>query len=260
MGTVTKALSLLGHFTQLKPEIGLSDMTRLSGMNKATVYRLLTELQAQGFVEQVGNDRSYRLGPEVLRLAALREATVPMLSASRDILDRLSAATGETTHMSLVQGEKLNALSHMYSTRYATRVMMDDAEVLSFHATGSGLAILAFSDAEFVDRILSAPLPAFTPRTVTDPQELRAKLAEIREAGIAESVGGFEADVHSYAAPVFGPEQKPVGALAVAAPVLRMDESLKRTIELELPRCALDMTQRIGGLCPADFPHRREAA
>lgn len=82
MGTVTKALNLLSFFTQNRHEIGLSDLTRLSGLNKATVYRLMGELQAAGFVEQVGPDRAYRLGPELLRLAALREAAVPILSVS----------------------------------------------------------------------------------------------------------------------------------------------------------------------------------
>jgi len=96
MGTVAKALSLLTLFNQSRPEIGLSDVTRLSGLNKATAYRLLSELQAQGFVEQVGTDRAYRLGPEIMRLAALREAAVPLLSVAREVLDRLCTATGET--------------------------------------------------------------------------------------------------------------------------------------------------------------------
>ncbi|WP_109465038.1 IclR family transcriptional regulator [Albibacillus kandeliae] len=254
MGTVSKALSLLGLFTQLKPVIGLSELTRMSGLNKATTYRLLSELQEQGFVEQVGTERAYRLGPEVLRLAALREATVPILSVSRGILDRLADATGETAHMSLVRGDNLNALSHTYSPRHATRVMMEDAEVLSFHATGSGLAILAFSDDAFVDRILSQPLRRFTPETEIDPDEIRAALPAIREIGWAESVGGFEADVHSHAAPVFGPEGLPIGALAVAAPVARVTEEQKQVIRTELAACARAMTEAIGGLLPPTFP------
>lgn len=254
MGTVTKALSLLKYFSQLQPEIGLSDMTRMSGMNKATVYRLLSELQEGGFVEQVGNGRAYRLGPEVLRLAALREATVPILSVSRAVLDRLSTATGETAHMSIVQGTQLNALSHAYSPRHAAKVMMDDAEVLSFHATSSGLAILAFSEAGFVDTILAQPLRAFTAETVTDPAAIRGRLEAIRRAGISESVNGFELDVHSFSAPVFGPEQWPIGAIAVAAPISRVDAAAQRLISAELRHCARDMTRDIGGICPADFP------
>lgn len=254
MGTVSKALSLLSLFTQRRPEIGLSDITRLSGMNKATAYRLLGELQAGGFVEQVGTDRAYRLGAEVLRLATLREAAVPLLSVSRTILENLSAATGETAHMSLVQGHQLNMLTHCYSPQHATRVMMDDAEVLSFHATGSGLAVLAFSPPAFVDDVLTPPLGTFTGNTETNPETIRAMLVQIRQTGIAESVGGFEADVHSHAAPIFGPDHIPLGALAVAAPEARVSDKQRQVIRTELDRAARDLTQRIGGFCPPEFP------
>lgn len=254
MGTVTKALSLLTHFSQSRSEVGLSDLTRLSGMNKATVYRLMGELQRAGFVEQVGPDRAYRLGPEVLRLAALREAAVPLMSVSREILDRLSAATGETAHMSLVRGSSLKTLGHAYSPRHATRVMMDDAETLSFHGTSSGLAILAFADESFVDAALSRPLMAHTAQTETDPDRIRARLGRIRALGLAETVGTFETDVHSHAAPIFGPDCRPVGAIAVAAPVARMTPALKSLIRTELRRGACDLTRRTGGFCPPGYP------
>jgi len=259
MGTVAKALSLLTLFNQSRPEIGLSDVTRLSGLNKATAYRLLSELQAQGFVEQVGTDRAYRLGPEIMRLAALREAAVPLLSVAREVLDRLCTATGETAHMSRVIGHQLNTLTYAYGARHGTQVRMEDAEVLSFHATSSGLAVLGFALPGFVDDILSRPLTAHTSQTQTNPARIRAALVKVRAQGIAESVGGFEADVHSHAAPVFGPDANPIGALAIAAPVSRMTETLKSLIRAELRQGAQDLTQRIGGFFPADFPQSSAA-
>jgi DNA-binding IclR family transcriptional regulator len=254
MGTVSKALSLLTYFNHGRTEIGLSDLTRLSGMNKATVYRLMSELQEGGFVEQPDNARTYRLGPQVLRLAALREASVPILSVSRRILRELSDATGETTHISLLQGTQLNSLSHAYSPRHATKVMMEDAEVLTYHATGSGLAVLAFADPGFVDDVLAQPLTAHTPDTVTDPAQIREELARIRATGLAQSIGGFEAEVHSHAVPVFGPDRAPLGALAVAAPVSRINDDSKRVIASELSRLGRELTHRIGGIAPAGFP------
>lgn len=259
MGTVFKALSLLTLFNHSRTEIGLSDLTRLSGMNKATVHRLLRELQAAGFVEQTGPDRAYRLGSEVLRLAALREAAVPILSVSRGILDQLCEATGETAHMSLVRGEELHSLTHAYSARHATRVMMEDAEILSFHGTGSGMAVLAFADPEFVERILARPLAQHTARTEIDPARLRHHLDRTRATGLAEAVGTFEDDVHSHAAPIFGADQRPVGALAVAAPVSRMTPAHRRTVRAELKRAAHSLTQRIGGFCPPDYPMEHAA-
>ena len=254
MGTVAKALSLLSLFSQARPVIGLSDVARLSGTNKATTFRLLGELQAQGFVEQVGRDRAYRLGPEILRLAALREAAVPLMSAAREILDHLSQKTGETAHMSHVQGHRLNTLAYAHGTRHGTQVRMEDAEVLSFHATSSGLAVLGFCTPGFIDEILSRPLTVFTSDTRTDAAQIRADLDEVRQSGLAESIGGFEADVHSLATPVFGPDRLPIGALAVATPASRMTDDLKSLITQELHRGAQDLTHKIGGLYPDHFP------
>lgn len=259
MGTVSKALSLLTYFNHGRVEIGLSDLTRLSGMNKATVFRMMSELQESGFVEQAGTDRSYRLGPQVLRLAALREAAVPILSVSRRVLRDLSDETNETTHLSLVQGTQLNSLSHAYSPRHATKVMMEDAEVLTYHGTGSGLAVLAYAEAAFVDAVLEHPLCSHTQHTVTDPDTIRAQLTEVRACGMAQSIGGFEADVHSHAVPIFGADRQPIGALAVAAPVSRMTDAQKDLIPAALRRAGQTLTHRIGGFAPADYPQEVEA-
>jgi DNA-binding IclR family transcriptional regulator len=259
MGTVSKALSLLTNFNQSRTEIGLSEIARLAGINKATAYRLLTELQEGGFVEQAGPDRTWRLGPEILRLARLREAAVPLTTASRAILDRLAERTHETAHVSVLRGTRLNALAHAYSTRHATRVMMEDAETLSLHGTGSGLAVLAFSPDEFVDAVLAEPLARHTPDTITDPDALRALLGPIREAGIAESIGGFEADVHSHAAPVFDSDGVPIGALAVAAPVARVTPDRAAVIREAVLAGAMELTRAIGGFVPEAFP-RADAA
>ena len=254
MGTVSKALSLLTYFNHGRTEIGLSDLTRLSGMNKATVFRLMTELQDCGFVEQAEGDRSYRLGPQVLRLAALREASVPILSVSRRVLRDLSDETGETTHLSLLQGTQLSSLSHAYSPRHATKVMMEDAEVLTYHGTSSGLAVLAYAEPDFVETALTQPLEAHTPATITDPETVRSQLDEVRRDGMAQSIGGFEADVHSHAVPIFGPDRQVIGALAVAAPVSRMSEQQKLHIPAALRRAGATLIHRIGGSVPANYP------
>ena len=186
MGTVSKALSLLTNFNQSRTEIGLSEIARLAGVNKATAYRLLTELQAGGFVEQTGADKSWRLGPEILRLARVREAAVPMTTASRAILDRLAAETHETAHVSVLRGTELNALAHAYSTRHATRVMMEDAERLSMHGTGSGLAVLAFSPDDFVESVLA--------EHANKVRQLRREFQMLRPSGLGRERGAREGD------------------------------------------------------------------
>lgn len=254
MGTVSKAMSLLTFFTPDRQSIGLSDLARLTKINKATTYRLLEELNAFGLVEQDRAAKTYRLGPEILRLATLREAAVPMSAVVRGALKALCDTTDETAHMSIMRDDRLITFAHGYSSHFATRVMMEDGEVLPFHATGSGLAILAFSTPEFVDRILGRRLTGHTSLTVTDPQVLGTILAEIQRTGTAVSVGGFEADVHSFATPVFNAHGQPLGAIAVAMPVSRMAGTVGAEISRAVHRRAVKVTRALGGLEPPDFP------
>lgn len=254
MGTISKALSLLDLFSRATPEIGLSDCARRAGLNKATTFRLLTELAAHGFVEQTGAGRAYRLGPAFLRLAALREASVPLREVALDVLTELSNATGETAHMSLLQGVSLGSIAFVYSHAHGTQVRMEDAETLMLHATGSGLAVLAYSPAEFVEQVLSRPLAARTAQTVTDPAIIRKQLVDIRAQGFAESVSGFEQDVHSLAAPVFDASTACIGAVAVATPTSRMTPDLKSRIQAELMAQTRRLTRLLGGFPPATYP------
>ncbi|HSX74891.1 MAG TPA: helix-turn-helix domain-containing protein, partial [Shinella sp.] len=54
MSTIGKALSLLDLISGLDKDIGLSDLARLSALDKATARRFLVELESHGFVEQDG--------------------------------------------------------------------------------------------------------------------------------------------------------------------------------------------------------------
>ncbi|MCM2563132.1 IclR family transcriptional regulator [Lutimaribacter sp. EGI FJ00015] len=254
MGTTAKALSLLNYFTRSRPLVGLSDMARLSGLNKATVYRLMGELAEAGFVEQVGTGREYRLGPAVMRLAALREHAVPMRDVAAEVLRDLSDATQETAHFSLMQGRTLSTVTYAYSPVHGTRVTMEDADVLMLHATSSGLAVLAYSAPDLVGAVLEGPLEARTDQTITDPAHIRRMLDEIRRDGVAESVSGFENDVHSHAAPIFDAESRAMGAIAVAAPTARMDAALAARIRVAVKAQALRLTRMLGGLPPPDYP------
>ncbi len=253
VGTVTKALELLEVFTRQAPRIGLSELARLSGTNKATCFRLLSELQGFGLVEQDETTRDYRLGPAVLRLAALREASVPYREVTRALLDRLAHDTGESAHSSVLVGERLQMMDFTYSTRHATRVIFDDTNVLPFHATSSGMAVLAFLPAAVQDRVLAQPLAAVTGSTETDHTRLRAALLKVRENGFSVVHGGFETDVVGIAAPVFGAKSECIGALAVTAPAARITPAAQALIIPKLIAAAGEATQLVGGTLPFDL-------
>lgn len=241
MGTVGKALDLLDLFTHQQPQMGLSQVARLSGMNKATCHRLLSEMESRGLVEQTGPAREYRLGPAVLRLAALRENAVPTREAAMPVLRRLAEATGETAHLTFLVAGRLQTLGFAYSSRHGIKVTMEDADFLPFHSTASGAAVLANLPEAEANRILSAQ-----PST----EALQARMEDCRERGWAETLSTFEKDVQGTAVPLFDGNAACIGALAVAAAAPRMTPELHRTITTELTRAGAEITALWGGTLP----------
>lgn len=250
MSTTRKAIELLDLFSRAEPQVGLSELARRAGLNKATCFRLITDLCHTGLAEQVDGTKEYRLGPTLLRLAALREAHVPLRQSALPLLQDLAAQTGETAHISLLTGTELRPLAHAYANAHASRITLEDVTSFPFHATSSGLAVLAFQPPEFRAQVLARPLPALTPQTLTDPEQLRAVLARIAAQGMAESQGGFESDVHSFAVPIFDALGRCTGALAIAALSSRVTPNHRAFCSAALIAAARRITPLWGGIIP----------
>jgi DNA-binding IclR family transcriptional regulator len=75
--------------------------------------------------------------------------------------------------------------------------------------------IMAHMSPEDLERHLSAPLIRYTPKTITDPEKLRADLAKVRKQGFAMDSGEHNLTVHAVAAPVLDPAGRFLGALSI---------------------------------------------
>ena len=246
---VKRALSLLDLFSETTPEIGLSEISRRAEQDKATVHRLLNTLREAGLVEQHPGTKLYRLGAGVLHLARAREAAFPVIAVVQPMLDHLTLITGETTHCSLYTNATLAVIATVES-RKANRVSMRGSETLPFHATASGIAFLAFASAEVSAKAYALPMTAYTSKTYTTLGSVHAAVADARRLGYASVDKAFEDDVYGIAAPVFGPDQTAIGAIAVATPCHRMTPELERLIIAAVQEAAVDLTRKLGNEPP----------
>lgn len=246
MSTVIKALSLLDHFDASTSEIGLVDMARLSGLDKATTRRLLVALAAKGFVEQDPDTRRYRLGAALVRLARIREAAFPMLDIARPVVEALSQQSGETVHVSQMAAGVLSSVL-VYESPHANRVSVAVGQELPFHCTASGLAFLSAAAEGFRSAVLQGPLPRMTSKSATTATQLKKLIKAAQERGYAFSDQGFEVGVVSVAAPIIDAGGSAVGAISVASPAVRADEATIARHGAEVRKAAARISAALGG-------------
>jgi DNA-binding IclR family transcriptional regulator len=83
------------------------------------------------------------------------------------------------------------------------------------HATALGKALLAFAPSQIVRMVLTPSLPAFTPATLTAPEQLHRALQCVRLHGMATSCGELKPGVCGVAVPVLGPGGAAIAAIGV---------------------------------------------
>jgi DNA-binding IclR family transcriptional regulator len=72
--TVTaRVMAILGAFSRERPEMGLQEISRQTGLAVSTTHRLVTELAQWGALTRI-DESTYRIGPLIRRLAATTSA------------------------------------------------------------------------------------------------------------------------------------------------------------------------------------------
>lgn len=242
MKTVDKALRVLDQFSLSHKEIGLSELARMAGLDKAATRRLLVAMAKHGFIEQSAETRKYRLGHGFLRLARIREATVPITQAAQEVADALVAQTNESVHISLPGRLGMTTIAYRLPNRGHV-INIQPAEVLYYHATASGLVYLAFVDDETRQALLLLKRDKLAAETITEEAELLPALKQFRACGYAFTRNSFEADVASIAMPFFREGAMPAGTIALALPRVEMTDA-RRDALLPLLRGAVAQMER----------------
>jgi len=92
---------------------------------------------------------------------------------------------------------------------------------IPLYAGAAGKAILAFAPSEIVEQQVLDPI---NPKTITDPDELRQQLEQIRENGWATGDGERIPDAYGVAAPIFT-NGTVTGSVTISIPSYRAHET-----------------------------------
>lgn len=221
---VIAAFKVLGELNRAAAPLSLAEIAGRSGLNRTTAFRHLKTLCALGHAAAT-DDGHYEIGPAALALATedARER------ALRQIADRemhaLSDEFGETVNLGVPKGKRIHYLTILESTK-PLRLRAEVGDSDGFHCTALGKAILAHLPAEEVGGHLNNPLPKLTARTITTRRRLDQAMAEIRRLGYAIDREENEIGCTCFAAPIFGHDSRPVGAISISIPTPRLTDRL----------------------------------
>lgn len=242
--TVAKALGILDCFTADEPELSLKQLSEKTGLYKSRIIRLCGTLSAYGYLIRTPV-AMYKLGPKLMILGKVYERTSPLTVVARPVMKDLSALTGESTKLFVIEGFKRLCLVREKGPS-PLQYAISEGETQALYAGAGGKVLLAYASEAFQREIIRRTLKKITATTITDRGDLQKELENIRRQGYAFSRGELVSEVAGLATPVFDHDGVVCAALTIAGPEQRFTAERRKQMLTQLRDAARQLSLLLG--------------
>jgi DNA-binding IclR family transcriptional regulator len=214
--SVKRATDIISLFTSSQTSLGVTQIAALLGLNKATVWGLITTLEQQGFLQQDTDTLKYGVGPKLFELGMVYVGSLEINAKASRLAHALASRTGLNVRIGIWDGGgvlvtllALPKTGDSFSHQLGPRVPA--------HCSGIGKALLAYLEPDELQAYLSqTELERYTRTTIVSVEKLLKDLESTRERGYAISSEEMVPGLVALAAPIFGKTKKLVGAMSIS--------------------------------------------
>jgi IclR family pca regulon transcriptional regulator len=240
--SMERGFAIMKAFNEENPRLTLSEVAELTGFTRATARRFLLTLESLNYVGSTG--RHFFLRPKVLELGFAFLSSYNLVSISQNHLEALANELRESCSASALEGENVIYICRAATNRIMT-VNLSVGHSLPAYATSMGRVLLAaMSDKELDNFMKTFKRPKLTSRTITDAEELKKVILQVRKQGWAVNEQELEEGVQSVAVPVHDKSGNIVIAVNVSAHASRVPiERLVNEFLPKLQKCAREIEE-----------------
>jgi DNA-binding IclR family transcriptional regulator len=235
--------------------LGVSEIARLSNLDKGNVHRILRSLVDRGYIEQDKQTKKYKAASHVLSLARSVLRSLDIITIARPIMRDLSFDSGESVH--LAQKTRHGGV-YIAQERQRGRITIETEIGASpiIHATATGKALLCLEEWNYVEELLNLPLMKFTPNTIDTPSLYKKELVKVRQLGFAIDDEELTNDVRCAAAPIFDVTGAVIACVGMSGPSSRIDIERLSVMGRLVSDAAREITTKAGGHYPDEIGSR----
>jgi DNA-binding IclR family transcriptional regulator len=231
---IRRALGLLKVLGTGNPQgMRLTDIAAASGLSQPSVHRAMKALMAEGFVEQVGTSRRYRLALDFFVLAARAGHADGLRTMARPALLRLSATLSDTVFLLVRNGFDAVCLDRVEGPFPIRSFTGDIGGKIPLGLGQGSLAMLAYLPEDEREAVIRFNIPRLLDRGGLDEVGLRMQIENVRKAGWAGINTGLIPGMAGVGVPVLNAEGRAVAALSIGTLAERLrDDRLPVVVKL----------------------------
>jgi IclR family KDG regulon transcriptional repressor len=243
--TVDKAIDILEVFLQKDGGLSLTEISKATRLNTATVYRLISTFTKRGYLSQSRKKGTYSLGLKMLDFNYAIRKNLKYIDFAYLSLSKISREFNVSTFLGIADNDMLLIVEEIGATGNL-RINAPIGKRLPLYCTACGKVLLAaLSDEErkaYYHRVKSQ---SFTSTSITDIPKLEKELAAIRIEGVSYHKEEYREGVWVTAAPIYDGSEKVIAAAAVIVPISYLGANSTQIYTTAIKSCTGEISQII---------------
>lgn len=213
--TLEKGLIILDLFDRDHQHRSLSEISRLTGINKTSTYRFINTFVRLGYLRKSANNKSLRLGPRAFVLGHHFFHGFDIFQSVKPIIDNTFLDQKISIDSALLHGHSLISLYRREMPNliyFRLPVVMDE-----LYARAMGKAVLANLDSVELSHILDKiPIKKLAPNTLADKRKILQDIEATRNRGYSINNEEYVEGLICIGAPLMNYREKTlVGAVSL---------------------------------------------
>jgi IclR family acetate operon transcriptional repressor len=251
--SLTRGLQILEALGRAEGGLTLTDVAKRVLLPPSTAHRLLSTLEAMGYVYQEGALGLWYVGLQTFAVGSTFLASRDIVGASHIPMRRLMGQSGETANLAILDGTDAVFIAQV-QCREMMRILVKLGSRAPLHASGVGKAIFAALPDEQIDAIIKVRgLPRITEHTITAPETMWAAVRVIRQRGWSFDDEEHMPGTRCVAAAIFDEHGEPLGAISLAGPASRLPDERIKQLGPVVAHTGEELTRKLGGRWPHPY-------
>ncbi len=255
VNSLNRGLLILECFTPKKQTFSLSEVTKIMGISKTTVFRLLNTLCELNYLKYDLPNKKYYLGPKVLSLGFSVLQSLEIREIAKPYLERLARECDKTVNLAVLDKTEM-----VYIERIKVHDIRDlnisIGQRITVYNTAVGKAVLANLEQEKIMGILKEikkdlKISRYIGR---NGDRLIKELDDVRRNGFAVNDEEYLKGIRAIAVPIFSPRGVYYALNVVVASELASVGELKKNYAPKLIKISKEISEATGYQAPIKMP------
>lgn len=231
--SIEKVLQIITIMAENRGPMRLQDIAQQSELPASTTLRLVNTLVANGFARQDSSNQNYSLSLKFSYIGSLVNSSIDLRNIARPYLVDLAKKCNASACIAVEEDKSTLFLDIVESSNNSIKTIRHIGSRIPLHCSAIGKLFLLYYDNKQINEYISTnPLTPYTPRTITNKEDLLNELQTIRDKGYSINDEEQTLGVRCIAAPVYNYSKKIVAGISITDTIFNItSENLEILID-----------------------------